>query len=417
LETRALDFDNVIITGFNDDLYPGRTSSNSFVPYTLRCGFDLPTPDRQNAIFAYNFYRMLSYAKRVWLITNSTADEQHSGEVSRYFYQLKWQYNVDIQHVVVTNQLTALQTSSCEPIAKDDRLQTIHSLSATALTTYLRCQKQFHYKYIEHLQEPAPDESISASELTIGNVLHAIMEHLYAPFVGKNVTATDIEHLLAQANDDTYWHALEPLQQLCGDGLANRVVRTYVNNILRNDHHHAPFQYVASETRLSAQLNDVCLYGFADRIDLKANTLRVIDYKTGKTDLAYENMAKVFGVVEPTEEGVMPVRTKGQRQILQTLLYCWLIADSTSSTPYTQSYGEASNITPYIYSARLIALEDVPAVMYDNVPLVFDAKIKQEFVAELTKLLDEIFDSSRSFVPTNDSYICASCAFSQLCQG
>ena len=419
LETRALDFDNVIITGFNDDLYPGRTSSNSFVPYTLRCGFELPTPDRQNAIFAYNFYRMLSYAKRVWLITNSTADEQHSGEVSRYFYQLKWQYDVDIQHVVVTNQLTALQASSCEPIAKDDRLQTIHSLSATALTTYLRCQKQFHYKYIEHLQEPAPDESISASELTIGNVLHAIMEHLYAPFVGKNVTVTDIEHLLAQANDDTYWHALEPLQQLCGDGLANRVVRTYVNNILRNDHHHAPFQYVASETRLSAQLNDVCLYGFADRIDLKANTLRVIDYKTGKTDLAYENMAKVFGVVEPTEDGVMPVRTKGQRQILQTLLYCWLIADSTSSTPYTHptSYGEASNITPYIYSARLIALEDVPAVMYDNVPLVFDAKIKQEFVAELTKLLDEIFDSSHSFVPTNDSYICTSCAFSQLCQG
>ena len=419
LDTRALDFDNVIITGFNDDLYPGRTSSNSFVPYTLRCGFDLPTPDRQNAIVAYNFYRMLSYAKRVWLITNSTADEQHSGEVSRYFYQLKWQYDVDIQHIVVTNQLTALQTSSCEPIAKDDRLQTIHSLSATALTTYLRCQKQFHYKYIEHLQEPAPDESISASELTIGNVLHAIMEHLYAPFVSKNVTATDIEHLLAQANDDTYWHALEPLQQLCGDGLANRVVRTYVNNILRNDHHHAPFQYVASETRLSAQLNGVWLYGFADRIDLKANTLRVIDYKTGKTDLAYENMAKVFGVVEPTEEGVIPVRTKGQRQILQTLLYCWLIADSTSSTPYTHptSYGEASNITPYIYSARLIALEDVPAVMYDNVPLVFDAKIKQEFVAELTKLLDEIFDSSHSFVPTNDSYICASCAFSQLCQG
>ena len=333
LETRALDFDNVIITGFNDDLYPGRTSSNSFVPYTLRCGFDLPTPDRQNAIFAYNFYRMLSYAKRVWLITNSTADEQHSGEVSRYFYQLKWQYDVDIQHVVVTNQLTALQTSSCEPIAKDDRLQTIHSLSATALTTYLRCQKQFHYKYIEHLQEPAPDESISASELTIGNVLHAIMEYLYAPFVGKNVTATDIEHLLAQANDDTYWHALEPLQQLCGDGLANRVVRTYVNNILRNDHHHAPFQYVASETRLSAQLNDVWLYGFADRIDLKANTLRVIDYKTGKTDLAYENMAKVFGVVEPTEEGVIPVRTKGQRQILQTLLYCWMYtANSQLST-------------------------------------------------------------------------------------
>ncbi|MBR5444131.1 MAG: PD-(D/E)XK nuclease family protein [Paludibacteraceae bacterium] len=407
LETRALDFDNVIITGFNDDLYPGRTSSNSFVPYTLRCGFDLPTPDRQNAIFAYNFYRMLSYAKRVWLITNSTADEQHSGEVSRYFYQLKWQYDIDIQHVVVTNQLTALQTSSCEPIAKDDRLQTIHSLSATALTTYLRCQKQFHYKYIEHLQEPAPDESISASELTIGNVLHAIMEHLYAPFVGKNVTATDIEHLLAQANDDAYWHALEPLQQLCGDGLANRVVRTYVNNILRNDHHHAPFQYVASETRLSAQLNDVWLYGFADRIDLKANTLRVIDYKTGKTDLAYENMAKVFGVVEPAEEGVIPVRTKGQRQILQTLLYCWMYTASCQLSTATCRQ-------PYIFSARNIAPEDMPVVHHNNQPLSFQ-NVEQEFLTHLQSLLEEILDANQPFAPTSDKHTCESCAFLSLC--
>ena len=407
LETRALDFDNVIITGFNDDLYPGRSSSNSFVPYTLRCGFDLPTPDRQNAIFAYNFYRMLSYAKRVWLITNSTADEQHSGEVSRYFYQLKWQYDVDIQHVVVTNQLTALQTSSCEPIAKDDRLQTIHSLSATALTTYLRCQKQFHYKYIEHLQEPAPDESISASELTIGNVLHAIMEHLYAPFVGKNVTATDIEHLLAQANDDTYWHALEPLQQLCGDGLANRVVRTYVNNILRNDHHHAPFQYVASETRLSAQLNGVWLYGFADRIDLKANTLRVIDYKTGKTDLAYENMAKVFGVVEPTEEGVIAVRTKGQRQILQTLLYCWMY--TANSQPSTANCHQ-----PYIFSARNIAPEDMPVVHHNNQPLSFQ-DVEQEFLTHLQSLIEEILDANQPFAPSSDKHTCESCAFLSLC--
>ena len=88
LETRALEFENIIITDFNDELYPGRSRSNSFIPYVLRVGFDMPTLDRQNAIFAYNFYRMLSYAKNVWLITNSASDEQHSGEVSRYFYQL-----------------------------------------------------------------------------------------------------------------------------------------------------------------------------------------------------------------------------------------------------------------------------------------------------------------------------------------
>lgn len=408
LETRALEFDNVIITGFNDDLYPGRTVDNSFVPYTLRCGFGLPTPDRQNAIFAYNFYRMLAYAKRIWLITNSTSDDQHSGEVSRFFYQLKWQYGIDIRQIAVTNQLVAAQTKDVVPIAKDKRLQTLRSLSATALTTYLRCPKQFHYKYIERLQEPAPDESISASELTIGNALHAIMEQLYAPFVGSNVTASQVEQLMANVNDDAYWNTLQPLQLLNGDVLANRVVRTYVNNILINDHYHAPFQYIASEMRLTANLNGICLYGIADRIDVKANILRVIDYKTGKTDLAYDTMSKVFGVVEPNEDGTLPVRTKGQRQILQTLLYCWMsTANSQLSIVNCQQ--------PYIYSARNISPEDIPVVHHNGMPLSFSQDIQQEFVTHLQSLINEILDTSQPFAPTNDTHTCESCAFFSLC--
>ncbi len=408
LETRALEFDNVIITGFNDDLYPGRTTGNSFVPYTLRCGFGLPTPDRQNAIFAYNFYRMLAYAKRIWLITNSTSDDQHSGEVSRFFYQLKWQYGIDIQQIAVTNQLVAAQTKNVEPIAKDKRLQTLRSLSATALTTYLRCPKQFHYKYIERLQEPAPDESISASELTIGNALHAIMEQLYVPFVGSNVTASQVEQLIANVNDDAYWNTLQPLQLLNGDVLANRVVRTYVNNILINDHYHAPFQYIASEMRLTANLNGICLYGIADRIDVKANILRVIDYKTGKTDLAYDTMSKVFGVVEPTEDGTLPVRTKGQRQILQTLLYCWMsTANSQLSIVNCQQ--------PYIYSARNISPEDISVVHHNGMPLSFSQDIRQEFVTHLQSLINEILDANQPFAPTNDMHTCESCAFFSLC--
>lgn len=437
LETRALDFDNVIITGFNDDLYPGRASSNSFVPYTLRCGFDLPTHDRQNAIFAYNFYRMLSYAKRVWFITNSTADEYHSGEVSRYFYQLKWQYGVDIQQVMVANQLAASFGTSSLDIPKDDRLRKITSFSASALTTYLRCPKQFYYKYIEHLREPSVDDSVSASEVTIGNVLHEIMEYLYAPYVGKNVTEQDVAHLLTLVNDDAFWSALKPLESLNGDVLAAHMVRTYAKNILTNDHQQTPFQYLASETSFKATLNGVRLYGVVDRIDLKANTLRVIDYKTGKTDLAYENMAKVFGVVEPDEAGGVPARTKGQRQILQTLLYCWLLTDGKVSefqateplvpelkqrsdetaTQLRETSQLNSNIIPFIYSARRLQPEDVPAVMCGDKPLVFDTQIQQEFVAELTALIDEIFDTNIPFRPTSEARTCETCAFFQLCQG
>ena len=418
LETRALDFDNIIITDFNDDLYPGRTMNNSFVPYTLRCGFDLPTPDRQNAIFAYNFYRMLSYAKRVWFITNSTTDEQHSGEVSRFFYQLKWQYGMDVKHVTVTNELVALSTQEAQPIDKDDRLQTIQSLSATALTTYLRCSKQFYYKYVEKLPEPEPDESVSASELTIGNVLHAIMEQLYSPLVGKNVTESDVERLLAQVNDDTYWNGIEHLQLLKGDILANRVLRTYVNNVLNNDYYQAPFQYVASEKPLHANFGGVRLYGIADRIDIKGGVVRMIDYKTGHTDLKFDTMAKVFGVAEPSEEGTISIRTQGQRQILQTLLYCWLFtngAKDNSDSGFPIPNSPSSHITPYIYSVRRLQPEDMPAVEQMGSPLVLDETIKQEFVTELQSLLEEMFDRRIPYYATTDKRTCESCAFAPLC--
>ena len=207
LETRALEFDNLIITGFNDDLYPGRAHNNSFIPYILRRGFDLPTPERQDAIFAYNFYRMLSYAKHVWLITNAVADEQHSGEVSRYFYQLQWQYGVEIEQVNVVNALSTPAPKITE-IPKDAEVLALLSqrqkrgFSASALNTYLSCPKKFFYRYVQGLHEPKQDADITASDATIGTVLHAVMQTLYMPYIQRIVTANDIQHILDSLTDE-----------------------------------------------------------------------------------------------------------------------------------------------------------------------------------------------------------------------
>jgi inactivated superfamily I helicase len=157
LETRALDFDNIIITDFNDDIYPGRSRGNSFIPYTLRRGFDLPTVERQDAIFSYNFYRMLSHAKNIWFIANTHADDQHSGELSRYYYQLLWQYQVPIKQITINDKLITTIAEK-EAIEKTEEVQQLLSkyfastpeygrLSASALNDYIRCQKSFYYKY------------------------------------------------------------------------------------------------------------------------------------------------------------------------------------------------------------------------------------------------------------------------------
>lgn len=408
LETRALDFDNIIITDFNDDLYPGRSRGNSFIPYLLRVGFDMPTPDRQNAIFAYNFYRMLSYAKNVWFIANSAADEQHSGEISRYFYQLIWQYKLDIQQTTVTYSLDSSTTNSdCSAVEKDQRVEQLTSLSASALTAYLRCPKSFYYKYIERVKEPKQDEDISVSDLTLGNVLHEIMQQLYTPFIGKNITASIIQELLHQINDDAFWSALTPLQDLKGDILAERVIRTLVNNILYYDYANAPFQFLKAEEPFELQLpNGITINGKIDRMDTKAGLVRVIDYKTGYTDLEYKSMEDVFGVSPADEEGNISPRKKGKSQILQTMLYCWAV------------FKQYPAVAPYVYAVRRISDTSTPTCVHtakSDEPIVFDEQMKQDFVAQLLQLIEEIHNPEIPFSPCADDHACKSCTFISLC--
>lgn len=408
LETRALDFDNIIITDFNDDLYPGRSRGNSFIPYLLRVGFDMPTPDRQNAIFAYNFYRMLSYAKNVWFIANSTADEQHSGEVSRYFYQLLWQYKLDIPQTTITYSLNSCTTNTeCLAVEKDQRVQQLTHLSASALTAYLRCPKSFYYKYIEHIKEPAHDESISVSELTLGNVLHKVLQQLYTPFTGKNITTTIIEDLLKHVNDDAFWCALIPLQDLKGDILAERVVRTFVNNILYYDYANAPFQFLKAEEPFERKLpNGISIKGVIDRMDIKSGLVRVIDYKTGSTDLEYKSMADVFGFSFANDNDDFALRKKSKSQILQTMLYCWAVSEQYPA------------IAPYVYSVRRISDISTTTCVHaigSNEPIVFDEQMKKEFVDQLVLLVDEIRNLEMPFYPCINDNVCKSCSFVSLC--
>lgn len=411
LETRALDFDNIIITGFNDDLYPGRTHSNSFIPYILRRGFGLPTPERQDAIFAYNFYRMLSYAQHVWLITNAVADEQHSGEVSRYLYQLQWQYGVEIEQVNVVSPLSTPAKKALE-IQKDEATVQLlkeaqqRGFSASAMNTYLFCQKKFYYRYVKGIHEPEQEDDVTASDATIGTVLHDVMEHLYEPYQQKNVTANDIQGLLDTLTDEK-WEQL-PINAIREDVLALHVVKTYVRHILLYDQQQAPFIYLNGEEKVHgrlqvSQVGSVPFYGYIDRIDQQSHTLRVIDYKTGKANIEYRDIAHIFD------------RRENQDKALQTMLYCWLLKQEKP-----QLMSNASNIAPHIYPARAMAKpKEVETLIHQKgkAEFVFDTAVEKEFLDELTKLLQEIYDPSTPFVPTDKSTRCQACAFYALCKG
>ena len=433
LETRALEFDNIIITDFNDDQYPGHTRNNSFIPYTLRRGFDLPTIERQDAIFAYNFYRMLSHANKIWFIANTHADDQHSGELSRYYYQLLWQYQIPIEHIIISDKL---QSSTPErlPISKTQKIldgltkfyasssQKRH-LSATALGEYLRCQKSFYYKYIENIHDKDVDESVSISNMTFGEVYHEIMQHLYTPYEGKLVHENDIATLKQNVYDDQYWANLRQLEKLQGDELADKVIRNCVYTTLEHDLRLVPFEYYKSELETSRTLyipslqQDLSFFGKIDRVDVKSNKMRVIDYKTGSATLDFTSMPEIFGCTKNTDESEeIALRNEGNKYILQTLLYCWLLETDKRTQTLQEKHANSLSMAPNIYSIRQLHDQSKPTYLHrKDEEILYTADIAQEFVTQLTELIEEIYNPEIPFSPTESTRSCQNCYLSQIC--
>src|SRR5690606_31036729 len=59
LETRCLDFENIIIIGLNEETWPRAFTAPSLIPYNIRKAFGLPGIDDQDAMYSYYFYRLI----------------------------------------------------------------------------------------------------------------------------------------------------------------------------------------------------------------------------------------------------------------------------------------------------------------------------------------------------------------------
>lgn len=80
LESRVLDFENVIITSVNEGKFPAGKSQNSFIPYDVKKELGLPTFKEKDAIYCYHFYHLMLRAKNVWLLYNTDNEGIDAGE-------------------------------------------------------------------------------------------------------------------------------------------------------------------------------------------------------------------------------------------------------------------------------------------------------------------------------------------------
>ncbi len=204
LETRALDFENIILISANEDTLPAGKKNNSFIPFDIRRAFGLPTYADKDSIFAFHYYRLLQRAKKIHLLYNTEMTDFGSGEKSRFITQLLHELPLVNKNVTITestlNSSSIIHREQKIEIQKSDEVleklkQKLEAgLSPSSLNSYRNCSLQFYFRYIASIKEiDEVEETIGAD--TLGNIVHESLQQLYEPHVGKLLSAELIKQL------------------------------------------------------------------------------------------------------------------------------------------------------------------------------------------------------------------------------
>lgn len=421
LETRTLDFENIILLSCNEDILPSGKTMNSFIPFELKRYFGLPTYNDKDAIFAYHFYRLIQRAKNIYLLYNTESDALGSGEKSRFLTQLihelpKVNKNVVIEEKLVNIPVNVDNTGNVISIQKTTAI--IEKLNAKAakgfspslLNTYRNCSLQFYFQAIAGLREAEEvEETIGAD--TLGNTIHEVLETLYQPFIGKKINAADIKELKKQVETLTisvFEKEYSKTEISYGKNLLTiKVALKFLNNFLdseikaigKYEKDSTPLIIKNLEQKLETTLtiNDqtIKLHGNADRIDNVGSLTRIIDYKTGIAD------SKELKLEEWSNIQTDSTLAKS----FQLLMYAWMYQKMNPAIH--------DNMVSGIITFRELSA-GLKTVKINNSDLL-NVPILNKFEEQLENILSEIFNPEIEFKQTVDYNNCEYCAFKGIC--
>lgn len=311
LETRALDFDNVLVLGCNEGTLPKGKTSTSFIPFIFKDHFQIQTFKDKDAIYAYSFYRLLHQAKRITFVYNGLEGALGGGEVSRFVKQLEAELNPRTGRNIPFVYRTALfRSSENEPeinycIEKTEAVFTqIENylerafLSPSSLKTLVQSPLDFYFNKIAGVKEPNQMET-NIETSTFGTIVHKVLENLYQPALNQPLTNEFLDSILEQVQpevDKIYEKEYKQgdtkrgMNYLMKEASYELVKQAILTDKDRIQHSEIILQALEVDliSYIDVQANGktyrVQLKGNADRIQLRDGVTEIIDYKTGKVE-------------------------------------------------------------------------------------------------------------------------------------
>lgn len=429
LETRNLDFENVVLLSMNDDNFPGNHMAQaSFVPYNLRAAYGLPTPEHHEGVYAYYFYRLVQRAERVYMLYCAHADEKTTGEQSHYIYQLDFETGFRLKRVEVGVDVNLAENPPIEVAKEGDVWEKLSRfvdpespamLSPTAFFRYVACPLRFYFYSVARLK--ADDDLTEEVDAPMfGTILHAAAQRLYERIAGEEhpggtlralVGSGAVERAVAAAiNSEYQQNEAADVKEYPGNlMLVHGIVSKYLRHgVVAYDAAHDGFRVEGLERPVEDSFPFVSagrelrvrFGGIADRIDrLDDGRLRVVDYKTGESQLEFAGVEALFN-------GEAKQR---QSNVLQTLLYAMMLTHS-----------EGCEAVPALYYVRRMNRPDYSPELVDRstggVGEGYSA-YAVDFERLLGEKLAELFDPAVPFRATDDAeHTCRYCDYRQICR-
>lgn len=428
LETRCLDFENIIIIGLNEDIWPRSSSGTTLIPYNLRKAFGLPGIDDQDAMYSYHFYRLVQRSGRISATWSSVREGMSGGEMSRYAFQLKYLsphavLDRSLDYPLVNMHPLPITIKSGPEISRKLLSGNAdgHVLSPSAINTWLTCRLKYYFRYVLGIEEP--EEVLEEIDRrSFGNIFHKAVENLYQPIVGQ---VTDKEMLRQIKNDRkkidqairsafaTEFFRLPPEKaagiEMEGKALLiHSTIRTYILNLIDKDIATAPFVIHSLEksyrttikVNVDGQDHDIRIGGKIDRLDEVNGSIRVIDYKTGNlsgSDLACTQLDEL---IDPSTKNL-------KKEIIQALVYSYILR---------KDYFKDNPVTATVYAILKLNDETFHPEVRVSKQVMNIANLMPQWEELLKEVLSGIFSEESLFFQTSDPGRCKYCPYVDICR-
>lgn len=454
LETRCLDFKNILMLNVGEGFVPKTGADNSMIPHTLRTGFGLTTQRHRMAVFAYYFYRLLQRADHVTFVFNENSSGNVRHEMSRFLRQLQAETEIPIHNIRLEAEqmvervaLDSIEKSTdiMEFLDRKFNFASVSSqverrtdlpnpLSPTAINRYLDCSMKFYLASVCNIiEENQPEDGVDVRML--GNIFHNTAEAIYRELLShaadhKTVTREMLSNYTKDGGKsfqkllDREFFKEAAVSEYRGENILIRgVLERYLLNLLRWDERHAPIVMVGMEENhfmdLSLVLEDkkklvIKTGGRVDRIDILMDedgkqVMRVVDYKTGAHQDSTSNMEKLFA------------RGGHCGYYFQTFLYAIALSktQTVSNVRIAPALFYAAHAHKPDYSPKLAIGKPGGRIssksLYPLGPVKDIAYYSSEFLDMLEDVIAEIFDPTVPFTKTSDTKICEYCDYRKLC--